>query len=392
MRGDAMLDRSPSSLTTTDLASRLRDLTGDERRVQVDFLLHLDPFDQRRAYLEAGFGSLWAYLLGALHLREGAAARRIGAMRVLRRFPRLEAALRDGRLCLSTASKLAPILTEENVDEVVRRAAFKTTSEVDQLVAALHPRPAPAQGVRKLPQPQLNRTEHMSVASPAPHMAPTGTTPALAPAPPETGRVEAACSDTPAAPPHTPPEPHRVEVRPLDAALYSLRVTLDASTKADLDTLASLLSHTCGRDLAAVLREAIRCGLEKHGKRRGAVKPARPTRSAPQASSGSAVSTGRDIPRAVAREVWERDGDECTWIGTDGRRCSSRYQPEIDHIVPAALGGPSTVSNTRILCKAHNMLHAEQVYGPEHMARFLRSAQPQTGEATSAGGSGMDHP
>ena len=238
-----MLDRSPSSLTTTDLASRLRDLTGDERRVQVDFLLHLDPFDQRRAYLEAGFGSLWAYLLGALHLREGAAARRIGAMRVLRRFPRLEAALRDGRLCLSTASKLAPVLTEENADEVVRRAAFKTTSEVDQLVAALHPRPAPAQGVRRLPQPQVNRTEDTPVASPAPHMAPTGTTPALSLAPPETKRVEAAGSNTPAAPPCCPaPEPHRVEVRPLDAALYSLRVTLDASTKADLDTLASLLS------------------------------------------------------------------------------------------------------------------------------------------------------
>ena len=84
---------APSSLDSTVLALRLRELAGEERNVQVEFLLHLEEFDRRRAFVEAGHPSLWAYCLEVLHLREGAAGRRIQAMRVLRRFPMLEGAL-----------------------------------------------------------------------------------------------------------------------------------------------------------------------------------------------------------------------------------------------------------------------------------------------------------
>ena len=82
-----MATQTLSSLDARTLARRLGELAGDERQVQVEFLLYLDEFDRRRAYLELGFGSLWTYCLEALHLREGAAGRRINAMRVLRRFP-----------------------------------------------------------------------------------------------------------------------------------------------------------------------------------------------------------------------------------------------------------------------------------------------------------------
>ena len=88
----------PSSLETAALSRRLGELAGHERELQVEFLLHLDEYDRRRAYLEAGFGSLWEYLTRALHYREGAAYRRMKAMNALRRAPALAGALRDGRL------------------------------------------------------------------------------------------------------------------------------------------------------------------------------------------------------------------------------------------------------------------------------------------------------
>jgi len=119
----------PASLDSNALALRLAELAGEEREVQVDFLLHLAEFDARRAYLEAGHSSLWAYCLEVLHLREGASGRRIGAMRVLVRFPRLEAALRDGRLSLSTIVVLGPVLTHENLDALLARAAFRAEDE-----------------------------------------------------------------------------------------------------------------------------------------------------------------------------------------------------------------------------------------------------------------------
>jgi hypothetical protein len=93
---------NPTSLDTASLAACLR-AAGEERDRQVDFLRYLDPFDAREAWREAGYGSLWHFCLSELALREGAAGRRIGAMRVLRQFPELEAPLRDGRLSLTTA-------------------------------------------------------------------------------------------------------------------------------------------------------------------------------------------------------------------------------------------------------------------------------------------------
>jgi hypothetical protein len=93
---------NPSALDTKTLVSRLIAAAGEERDRQVDFLLYLSAFDAREAYRELACGSLWEFCRRELRLRAGSAGRRIGAMRVLREFPALEAPLRDGRLCLTT--------------------------------------------------------------------------------------------------------------------------------------------------------------------------------------------------------------------------------------------------------------------------------------------------
>ena len=66
-----------SQLDVQALAARLNSLAGHERNVQADFLLHLDELDRRGSFAELGYPSLWEYCLRALHLREGAAGRRI---------------------------------------------------------------------------------------------------------------------------------------------------------------------------------------------------------------------------------------------------------------------------------------------------------------------------
>ena len=66
--------------------------------------------------------------------------------------PRSKAALRDGRLCISTVTLLGPLLTHENLDDLVARAAYRTKAEVEHLVASLQPRAAPRDGIRKLPE------------------------------------------------------------------------------------------------------------------------------------------------------------------------------------------------------------------------------------------------
>src|SRR5690242_1406146 len=149
-----MADTTPVSLDSVQLSRRLGELAGHERKVQVEFLLHLEEYDRRRAWAEAGYPSLWEWCLRVLHLREGAAGRRIAAMRVLRRLPGLTEPLRDGRLSLSTAAVLGPVLTEANWAELVGRAAYMTKTGTEQLVASLQPRRAPREGLRRLPRPE----------------------------------------------------------------------------------------------------------------------------------------------------------------------------------------------------------------------------------------------
>src|SRR5919205_37686 len=84
----------PASLDTAALSRRLGELAGHERELQLDFLVHLDEYDRRRAYVDAGYSSLWDYLTKALHYREGATHRRICAMRAVRRVPAVGEAVR----------------------------------------------------------------------------------------------------------------------------------------------------------------------------------------------------------------------------------------------------------------------------------------------------------
>jgi 5-methylcytosine-specific restriction endonuclease McrA len=374
----------PSSLDSNVLALRLRELAGEERNVQVEFLLHLDEFDRRRAFVDAGHPSLWAYCLEVLHLREGAAGRRIQAMKVLRRFPTLEEALRDGRLCLSTITLIGQVLTEENLDDLLARAAHRTKADVDHLVASVQARTAPRAGVRKLPEREPGMTSTPLPLAPAEARSEAANEPAQVPAAPPS--ADRGVSSGILAPGPAGEKPKRApEMRAVTENYWSLRVTIDRTCKEDLDTLKSLLAHKVpDGDLEAVLHEAIRCAIEKHGKRKGAVAPARKAnRSAPPAPKHTDATSA--IPAEVRREVWTRDGGRCAWIAADGRRCNSRWKLELDHIQPAALGGTSTVDNLRVACRPHNLLHAEQTYGREHMERFRRESGESQRLPPSAG-------
>jgi hypothetical protein len=181
-----------------------------ERDRQVDFLRDLDPFDARQGYREAGYDSLWRFCLRELSLREGAAGRRIGAMRVLRDFPALEAPLRDGRLSLTTVVTLRPVLAAGNLGDVVGRAAFKTDEETRHLVASLLPRPAPKEGFRRLPE-----------ASPEPAM--DGLARAL-------GHTR---HEPPAFALTAPRPPSRPTLEAVSADQWSMRVTIDAALKGE---------------------------------------------------------------------------------------------------------------------------------------------------------------
>ena len=72
-------------------------------------------------------------------------------------------------------------------------------------------------------------------------------------------------------------------------------------------------------------------------------------------STAKPRASGRAIPAAVKRQVWQRDGGRCSYVDREtGRRCNSRYMIEIDHILPYAFGGGADPGNLRLVCRAHH--------------------------------------
>jgi hypothetical protein len=85
------------------------------------------------------------------------------------------------------------------------------------------------------------------------------------------------------------------------------------------------------------------------------------------------TSNSRYIPRAVVREVYRRDAGQCTFVSSEGKRCSERGFLELHRHEPYAKGGDATAENLRLVCRAHNALLAERDYG----RAFMRSKQRQ---------------
>ena len=75
---------------------------------------------------------------------------------------------------------------------------------------------------------------------------------------------------------------------------------------------------------------------------------------------------------------------QCTYVDEQGRRCSSRAFLELDHIESRALGGPDDAENLRVACRAHNQLHAEEVFGQKYVARRIHFRQRKSETARAA--------
>lgn len=77
-------------LTDRELVTKLKSYTQEERRLTSLVLEYLQEVDRRRLYADYGCSSLWEFCVKELKYTEGAAARRIHSMRLLREVPDLK--------------------------------------------------------------------------------------------------------------------------------------------------------------------------------------------------------------------------------------------------------------------------------------------------------------
>jgi hypothetical protein len=352
-------------LSDAELVARVQELAARERGATVLLVAHLAELDTREVHFRAGHGSLFAYCRDVLALSEQEAYNRIAVARATRRFPVILELIEDGAVNLTTVRLLSPHLTPANHRVVLESARGKTKAQVEEIAAALWPRPDAPSFVRKLPSSlastapvsSLGSAHRALPGSPGGETAPSSrASGAVDPAwPPDVSTYDAAAYAPP--PALLPPTRRSAEVTPLAPDRYRVQVTIGGNTLEKLRLAKDLLRHAVpSGDEAAILDRALTALLADLAQKKFAAAE-RPR------ASGGAVPGSRHVPAEVKRTVWLRDLGRCAFVGTSGRRCNERGFLEFHHVTPYALGGEATVANIQLRCRSHNAYEARLYFG-----------------------------
>jgi hypothetical protein len=413
-------------LGNSQLVAGLSELVQQSNELVGQVLAHLVELEERKLHLELGFSSLFAYCVEMLGMSEGSAGRRVTAARVCRRFPEVFERVARGQLHLCALCALAPHLNEENAVELFEACQRKTRRKVEELLAARFPRPDVREQIRRLPpraEVPAGAVVRLAPSSPVvdaprdarrhdatdpPSVVPETTVeplPALIPGNSKDSRppqAEARTSDA-------RHRPHGRELEPLSADRFGVHFTADAELRDLIERARGLASHRIPNgELAGLMKLVLASFVKQEEKRRFGVgtkvrranakmkhssvkEPATPPGevSASPGASEDLNRTARSKPRRkrgrylalkVRRDIHARDGGQCAFVSPDGRRCNARTLLEFDHVKPFARFGAGDTPNLRLLCKAHNLLHARHCFGAVHIAAKIAARNRSASE------------
>jgi hypothetical protein len=331
---------TPTLMELSDgvILARLDGLLSTESGCVVDFLLVLAETERRQVLIRDGYSSVFKYLTEGLRLPDGSAWLRMVGARLIARFPVIEDYLRSRRLCLSTLARLRDVLTDQNHEEVLERAAGRSEEQVKEMVAEMAPRPVPASTIRKVPvRVSAARPLELAVGSAA-----------------EVARAEV----------------RRAKIELVARETYSFRFAASKDFKDDYERVKAALSHVVpDGDLEKVMHECVKRTLAQLEKRR-------PVKAKTAVNKEPAKKRpDRYVPAAVARAVFERDEGRCACVGPAGKRCGETRWVQVHHIEPVGMDGPSTVANCALRCQRHNLYEANRDYGAELMTAMRAASR-----------------
>jgi hypothetical protein len=246
------------------------------------------PVHREERWVELGYSSLFYFLTRELGLSKGAAYYRKIAAELVQVYPEVLAALREGKLCLSSIVELSKVLTPENRSEVLPRFFHVSKREAKEVTAELLPDPAPplrtvvtvhqggrlpggdAPGHHVASDPASARDITDGAVHPANLVHANSKVPGVAPVAsvPATGAASDAAEAAEAA--EGPARARRADAVPLTAELTRLHVTVSRRLLEKLAAARDALSHSHPR---ASDDEILELGLDlivdRHRKRRG---------------------------------------------------------------------------------------------------------------------------
>ena len=359
------------ALTSDQLLSETKIIVSEERRITAKLIDHLTEINQRLLFLKLGYSSLFEFVTKELGLSEGAAQRRIQCMRLMQDLPETRQAYERGSLSLSNAAKLQShfqaikksgvVKTNEEKKAIAKNAENKSQNECDQMLFKLAP---------EQPRPDKAR-----VLSPTLRELKFSISEELFK---KIERLRELLSHS---------HPHATL-----AELMELLVTSHLTKLEKTKGLQPQIFQPCDEKIqkpetrnqktaAKIQKSAAKNqkdfdqsfgeACENHKTSHVEVGKADKTHLVHAAAKSLPVGIRVALPTQIKQQVWSKADGRCEYE-YQGRRCSSRYQLEIDHQHPLALGGSNELSNLRLACKNHNGFAAIQALGVVKMSSFRK--------------------
>ena len=290
-------------LPNNSLVTKLRSLIKEEREISLKILELINEAERRRLHLELGFPSLFEWLTRELGYSAAAAMRRIDSARLLRKVPTIAKQIESGKLNLTNLAR---------VQSAIRAEEKRTGKQIE-------------------PEQLVNAIEGKTSREVEQHLAQT-----------------------------FPGSAYKADsARAITDSQIRLQVTLSTPQYSELERAREVASHS---HFGAPMGEVIGMLASDYLDRKD---PLRKETHAETTAAAPERTGRRPIPQNIRRLVFQRAEGRCEYKNPHtGKTCGSRFQTQIDHIKPVALGGTNSVENLRLLCRAHNAWTAEEIFGP----------------------------
>lgn len=321
-------------VSNNELTFRLEKLVRSERKITHLILVHILEVESRRLYADLGYDGMFAYLTKGLGYSESAAYRRLQTARLLKVAPNIIHKIESGELNLSQLTQVQKMLknsktpseSQVTINSVLAKIENKNTFETQKILAVEFNTPIQ---VHESVKPQKDNSV-------------------------------------------------RLELTFTEKQFESLKISKDLLSHVVHDgSLSEVVSYLCEKYNRSTIGKkkvesvSVPC-IDANEKQvltndrdrdRDKVVVQKKDKVTHRFSE-AAPRTGQKrsyLSVKSKRLILQKAEHSCEFVNAEtGIRCGSSYQLQMDHVVPFAVGGSSSLDNLRALCRTHNVLMAER--------------------------------